>query len=626
MSWPNELYKIYEMQAAQQQEGIMLLPVAHSTNNAQIEVTINEQGEFITARKIEDKTEAVTVIPVTEDSGSRSSGIAPHPLADKLVYLAGDYPEYVTGKRSDNGAYFNAYMQQLKGWKESSFTHPGVNAIYTYLDKSCLIENLIQARVLELNEDGVLKEKISIAGIAQEEAFVRFVVDYDDFSLESKTWEDQSLFESHIAAYYARLGNQQLCYATGKYLPCTYKHPSKIRNTGDKAKLISSNDESGFTYRGRFDDKQQALSVSYDFSQKVHNSLKWMIERQGIKIDSMVILVWESMLKQIPGLMESGEQENDEQDTGVKNGNLSMNPAFAAKLRGKIWKRDSYAFDSKVMIMVLDAATTGRLAVNQYMEIQTSEYLSRIEKWHQDTAWIRFNGKRKMNEINSFTPYEIAECAFGTEQGKFIKCKEDLQKDTICRLLPCILEGRKVPLDIMWSLVHRASKPLAYSETYNWRKVLEVACGIIRKKIIEDGGECQMGLDENCCSRDYLYGRLLAVADVAEGYVHWRENGKKDDKNSDRSDERITNAKRYFEAFANRPYQTWDYIYKRLVPYLNKMPKNTREWYLSLIQDITNKFEKEEYVENSRLKPEYLHAYHCQCYALYHQSEEKENQ
>lgn len=49
---------------------------------------------------------------------------------------------------------------------------------------------------------------------------------------------------------------------------CTNKHPSKIRNTADKAKLISGNDESGFTYRGRFANKQQAVAVGYFTSQK----------------------------------------------------------------------------------------------------------------------------------------------------------------------------------------------------------------------------------------------------------------------------------------------------------------------------------------------------------------------
>ncbi len=33
----------------------------------------------------------MTIIPVTEKSGSRTAGKEPHPLCDNLRYLAGDY-------------------------------------------------------------------------------------------------------------------------------------------------------------------------------------------------------------------------------------------------------------------------------------------------------------------------------------------------------------------------------------------------------------------------------------------------------------------------------------------------------------------------------------------------------
>ncbi len=61
------------------------------------------------------------------------------------------------------------------------------------------------------------------------------------------------------------------------------KHPSKIRNSGDKAKLISGNDESGFTYRGRFASKRsQAVSVGYVVSQKAHNAFEMADPETGI--------------------------------------------------------------------------------------------------------------------------------------------------------------------------------------------------------------------------------------------------------------------------------------------------------------------------------------------------------
>ena len=91
MSWTNELYAAYELISKNLKSGI--LPISHSTQNAQIEVVIDERGNYKDARSV-DKKEALTIIPVTEDSGTRSSGIAPMPLADKLKYIAGDYSLY----------------------------------------------------------------------------------------------------------------------------------------------------------------------------------------------------------------------------------------------------------------------------------------------------------------------------------------------------------------------------------------------------------------------------------------------------------------------------------------------------------------------------------------------------
>ena len=72
----------------------VLLPLSHSTFNAQIEVTMDGEGNFIGAKKLDKGSDVVTIIPVTEDSAARSSGITPHPLCDKLCYVAGDYALY----------------------------------------------------------------------------------------------------------------------------------------------------------------------------------------------------------------------------------------------------------------------------------------------------------------------------------------------------------------------------------------------------------------------------------------------------------------------------------------------------------------------------------------------------
>lgn len=305
MGWTTELYAVYEAAAKDPKSG--LLPGAHSTANAQIELTIDEHGMFKDAHTIA-KEDAVTIIPVTEDSGSRTSGISAMPLADKLMYLAGDYGRYVENKRAAEAN--SAYLEQLSAWANSDMTHPAVRAVLAYLQKGCLMEDLVKSGVLQTEEDGRLKEGAKINAIAQTDAFVRFIVLYDALGHETRTWCDTTLYDS-FQRFNARLmGNEKLCYATGTVSPVTYKHPSKIRNAGDKAKLISANDESGFTYRGRFADKEEALAVSYDFSQKVHNALKWLIQRQGQSYGSLSLVTWATALTPIPDPVDADPDDH----------------------------------------------------------------------------------------------------------------------------------------------------------------------------------------------------------------------------------------------------------------------------------------------------------------------------
>ena len=126
-----------------------LLPTFHSTATAQITVTIDEEGNFLHGEQV-PANDKFTIIPVTEKSGSRTSGKEAHPLCDNLRYLAGDYPLYV----ADDGSCFEIYMEQLKKWYESEFCHDKVRAIYYYLQKKSLMHDLIEQKVLKQNEDG----------------------------------------------------------------------------------------------------------------------------------------------------------------------------------------------------------------------------------------------------------------------------------------------------------------------------------------------------------------------------------------------------------------------------------------------------------------------------------------
>ena len=63
--------------------GDPLAPIGHTLTNANIEITLNQTGQFISARKV-DKSEPKILIPVTEESGGRTSAPVAHPLCDQL--------------------------------------------------------------------------------------------------------------------------------------------------------------------------------------------------------------------------------------------------------------------------------------------------------------------------------------------------------------------------------------------------------------------------------------------------------------------------------------------------------------------------------------------------------------
>lgn len=622
MSWTNELYQIYEhiYEHNIQAGNTDMLPISHSTAIAQIEVTIDENGVFMSAavvvKKDKNDKNPETIIPVTEDSGARSSGISPMPLADKLVYIAGDYGEYTT----DNSKHFDAYMKQLTAWRDSAYSHPAVKAIAAYLEKCELMHDLIGCGILQTDpETGELTEKGKVAGIAQEDAFVRFIVRYNDRPIEPKTWKDTTLYNSFAQFNASAMGNQQLCYAKGTVEAVTYKHPRKIRNSGDQAKLISANDDRGFTYRGRFSEKEEALSVSYDFSQKVHNALKWLIRKQGMQFDTLTLIVWASALQELPPIdkdvAEWSDPHADEQEEQI--------PDTMPKYRDMVKKmilgyKDSLQLHTKVMLMGLDAATPGRLSIAVYTELENSQFLANLKKWHTETAWWRWSNKYKTHCINSFSVLEIIRCAYGTEQNGSLVCKEKykekLIKDTTLRLLPCITEGKKIPRDLVRTLCQRASNPQAFEKVYNHRIILEAACAMVRKEYLDERkGELTMAFDPNETDRSYLFGCLLAIADKAESDTY------------DGDTTRITNARRYWSAFASRPSQTWMVIEERLRPYMDKLDNGLRVYYERLIGEITGKMSPADFADNSRLSPLYLLGYHHYNAKLYEKKTNKED-
>ena len=64
-----------------------LAPISHIMTRANIEITLDQNGTFISSRAV-GKEEAKIIIPVTEESAGRTSAPCAHPLCDQLGYVS----------------------------------------------------------------------------------------------------------------------------------------------------------------------------------------------------------------------------------------------------------------------------------------------------------------------------------------------------------------------------------------------------------------------------------------------------------------------------------------------------------------------------------------------------------
>jgi CRISPR-associated protein Csd1 len=246
-----------------------------------------------------------------------------------------------------------------------------------------------------------------------------------------------------------------------------------------------------------------------------------------------------------------------------------------------------------------------------FRDFQSSSFLDKLKIGIGHVLEF-YNFKDKETKVYIYAPAlkVIATNIYGTEQNGFIKIDDKILRATIERLLSSVIDKKPIPIDIVKMAINKASNPMAYEKRYNWNSVLEIACALVKKskndainKNLTNNEYKEvftMALDENLKDRSYLYGRLLAVADRIEYRTF--ESG----------EDRQTNAKRYMTAFAQRPYKTWQIIYKKLDAYLNKLNKGESVKYQNLLQNIHDLFEPKDFKNNFALDGIYILGFECQ--------------
>ncbi len=662
MNWIQSLYETYEncqnmIGVVGDENGVPLLPICHTTQKAQIEITLDAEGNFRRAR-ILDKDEARTIIPCTEKSAGRTSGEAAHPLCDKLQYLAKDYKKF--GGEKDH--YFESYKMLLSAWVQKDAPEK-VRAIFEYVQRGNVVGDLANHVVLFTDEDGRLCNKRPVPKVKnaptdifdllpggidpktgklknwQADAFVRWRVESGDEIAE--VWKDPEIIQSWIDYYSLTKQTRALCYVTGSETFSADQHPAKIRNDADKAKLIASgkstsgkgritiDDGCGFTFLGRFTYPDQAATVGFETTQKAHSAFRWLMSRQGhvlmegqnLPKPGLAIVAWAVSGAKTP--QPTADTYAAIYDTKDESEIANTAQDLAIRLKKKIaGYRQEIGEREDVVVMAVDSATPGRLSIVYYRALKGSEFLERIEAWHETCAWRHTyhsverqdeQGKHRKVKVPFYgapAPVDIAEAAYGS------RLDDKLKKATIKRLLPCIVDGQPIPRDLVESVVRRASnrdsirnpeEKYRNNEEFTWQKTLSIACALFRKH--KEGKEkFEMSLDKTRSTRDYLYGRLLAIADVLEERALYKAKEK-----------RATNAARYMQQFSQRPYQTWKQLHEALNPYMVRL--GGAHYYKDLMAQVVN-LNPEALEGNKPLSGEYLLGYYCQRQKLLEKSDD----
>ncbi|MEI5989879.1 CRISPR-associated protein cas8c/csd1, subtype I-c/dvulg [Enterococcus termitis] len=637
MSWLNDLYGTYEenidqvgkVQRTSYGKEIVLLPIAHAYQNAQIEVTLTPEGEFYSASVV-PKEEAQTMIPVTiESAGRAGSTSAPHLIHDNLVYVAGDFEKYggIYKKNKAGKNSYQMYLENLRAWCESDYSQAAVKSVLQYLEKGQLIEDLVQANVMfEKNHqlipkwskelEAELGEKPPLFSVVvgeQSTSFVRFAVQ-EQGSGKRPLWGDKEIIDSFVAYYTNELTNEGLDYVTGEMLPLTENHPSKVRYGGDMAKLISGNDSTNFTYKGRFTDKNQVASISYEVSQKGHNALKWLIGKQAFILDGRVFITWGRKETEVPNPEESSADflDFDAIFAKDKEAEILLNPDTTHQQFSELFKKalNGYsvklAYHEPIYIMILDAATPGRMGILYYRSFEKEQYFTRVEEWHQTCFWRHTYGSKNKQRYTFWgapSLKDIAEVAYGA------RASDTLIKNTIHELFPCVVDGKVIPINLVRKLLQRASNPVSM-EKWEWEKTLSITCAVMKKHFNFKKEEKNVALDRDETDRNYLFGRMLAVADVLEERALYKAGIN-----------RSTNAIRYMNAFSNHPLKTWKIIQENLIPYQARL-RGKGSYYQKLLDEIGASFDLEQYTDKA-LDGKYLLGYYSQRADLKKKAEEK---
>ncbi len=112
-----------------------------------------------------------------------------------------------------------------------------------------------------------------------------------------------------------------------------------------------------------------------------------------------------------------------------------------------------------------------------------------------------------------------------------------------------------------------------------------------------------MGLHAESTDRSYIFGQLLATAEMLERSALAMGSG------GNKEGFRNTAAEKYFVRFQRYPVETWNTIRKQLQPYVMKLGNAGKRFYINRINELTDRLDLER---KDKLEPTFLQGYSSQ--------------
>ena len=601
----------------------VLLPIYHSNKESRdediIEVTLDKNAEIIFADYLEKNKKII--FPVTEDSISRSSGIAPHPLAEEVSYFVekNKNEEYI--KNLDKWINFSKENNQksysfLKIIKNFLNQKKFLEEIFKkcYKDRFCsfsIIEErkskgktdlIIEVKYLDNNEKKKIKNVNKI--------FITFKIQnlFDDLKDYSITNYKQ-LHKDYIK--YTNNANEKypkkLCNISGKKIYCSSKHRGLFGNS----KLISVSNHSE-TYFGRLKKGEEIISIGYETSQKIHNMIKYLLENKKSSIslgENSYLVNWFSddinnfenisVTRDASDYLDIFDQEIFEEKIDMAD---MYNENIIKYLSGNHEKINS---KSQYYIMIVNKISNGRVSIKYFRELPKSEFYERVSRWYDTISWIKYNYKEKKKWKKYPGIYKIIDYTYGIEKkdGKIEFDQKEYKRDLMESLITTMIDGKKIPLNIVKKMYFNVSNRQKYDQ--KWNLIVDMACSIFKKYNIDyKNKEVNEKMFDNN-DRDFLYGRLLAIFEKMEAATF-------DD------EKRTTNAQRLWSAYVNNPGKTMNILFDKLQPYKRKLENSKRGLYVTFekkTQEIMENLMKTDNFENNKnkkLKENFIFGYYYQ--------------